>query len=121
MIDFNLLKNRPKYRNKKCVIDGIKFDSQKESLYYMHFKSEKENGNIIDFKCQVPYVLHPGIPGRVRPIKYIADFVVTKKHDNGVITTTVYDVKSPATRTQTYILKKKLMMIFLNIEIEELH
>ena len=49
-----------------------------------------------------------------RAATYIADFVYT---ENGK--TVVEDVKSPATRTDVYKLKKKLMLYKFGIEIRE--
>lgn len=67
-----------KYGAKKVTIDGIKFDSKDESIYYLvNFYKQKEG---ISMEMQVPFILQDkfrrDIDGKlIREIKYIADFV----------------------------------------------
>lgn len=93
-----------KYNAKKTIVDGIKFDSKRESEVYKKLKEQN-----IKFERQVEYILQDGYVSsdgrKIRPIKYIADFVLMD--DNNVITN-VIDVKSPATITPEFKLKKKL-------------
>ena len=49
-----------------------------------------------------------------RPVKYIADFSYTKDGE-----TVVEDVKSAATKTPEYILKRKMMLWEFGIEVKE--
>lgn len=60
---------RRKYGNKPTVVDGIRFDSKREALYYERLKAEQEAGLISYFHRQVPIRL----PGGTR---YICDFLV---------------------------------------------
>ena len=41
-----------KYNNKKTIVDGIKFDSEMESHYYIYLKHLKEIGGVVDFELQ---------------------------------------------------------------------
>lgn len=108
-----------KYHNKKVIIDGIKFDSQKEGNYYLKLKMLEKAGKIRDLRLQVPFVLIETfkIDDRTyRKTKYLADFTYYDDKDK----LHVIDVKSEATRKdKTYQLKKKLLAWKYGIEIEE--
>lgn len=41
-----------KYKNTKVYVDGMKFDSKAESLYYLELKTKKSIGVIKDFEPQ---------------------------------------------------------------------
>lgn len=126
-----------KYHNKKVWYDGIQFDSGKERDYYIFLKKKESDGEIANLRLQVPFVLIPKVMGkktvvkhlkrgdkveekeyvRQKETKYFADFVyddpVTGQQE-------VIDVKSKITRKkESYILKKKMMLAFLDIEIVE--
>ena len=71
-----------KYNNKKTIVDGIKFDSEMESHYYIYLKQLKEIGEVVDFVLQPTYLLQEGFNlngKRIRPITYKADFKVIYK------------------------------------------
>ena len=108
-----------KYHNKKTVIDGIKFDSEKEGNYYLKLKMLEKVGKIRDLKLQVPFVLLETfkVDDRTyRKTKYVADFTYLDDKDK----LHVIDVKSEATRKdKTYQLKKKLLAWKYGLEIEE--
>ncbi len=98
---------RNKYNNRKVTVDGITFDSAKESEYYSQLKMLKKAGVIKDFERQVPYELQPKFKrdGKtVRAIKYIADFVAIYP-DSSV---EVVDVKGDP--TEVYKLKRKMLL-----------
>ena len=101
------------------MIDGIGFDSNKEGARYEELKLLQRAGEISDLRLQVPFELVPNQKrnGKVieRAVKYIADFVYTDKDGE----TVVEDVKSPATKTAVYTLKRKLMLWEFGIEIKE--
>lgn len=66
-----------KYKNKKVVYNGIKFDSQKERNYYIKLKLLEDKGKIKDLKLQVKYELQPKFKSgnkNIQAISYIADF-----------------------------------------------
>lgn len=91
-----------KYNARKTVVDGIKFDSKAESKRYLELKEKQSNGEISELQTQVSFEVLPKQPGE-RSVKYIADFVY---RENGE--TIVEDYKSKATKTSTYIIKRKL-------------
>ena len=97
-----------KYNNAKTVVDGIEFDSEKESMRYAELKMLEKAGAIQDLKLQVPFILQPSFykdGERIQAIKYVADFTYTKDGE-----TVIEDVKSDATRkNKVYQLKKKMM------------
>lgn len=96
-----------KYKNKKIEIDGIKFDSKDESLYYLYLKDCKERGTIIDFELQPKYELIPKFEYQGqsrRAMTYSPDFKITNK-DGSIL---VVDIKSMGTATQQGELRRKL-------------
>lgn len=122
-----------KYKNKKTEVNGILFDSKKEATYYLHLLDMYHRGEISGFMMQVPYELIPAVyKDEVKHLKtkdktvrkciqkaahYIADFVYVDKDGK----THVIDVKSFITRKNpVYTLKKKMMLAFKGIAIEEI-
>ena len=104
-----------KYNNTKTTIDGIKFDSIRESNRYRELKLLEKAGHITDLVLQPKFELIPKytINGRnVRKMEYIADFQYT---ENGK--TVVEDAKG--FKTKDYLIKKKLFEYQYNIEITE--
>lgn len=102
------------------MLDGILFDSKREAMRYAELKLLNRAGQIRDLQLQVPFELLPAQKnekGKVteRAVKYVADFVYYDHNGNLV----VEDVKSVATKTDLYRLKKKLMRYFKGIEIKE--
>lgn len=96
-----------KYRNIKTEIDGIKFDSLKESKRYSVLKLLERGKVISELQLQVAFELAPNviIQGRKRtPIRYIADFVYM---ENGK--QIIEDVKGVL--TDIYKLKRHLMKL----------
>lgn len=107
-----------KYHNKRVFYDGHWFDSEKEKAWYIKFKLMEKAGEIKNLRLQVPFCLIETFKledKTYRATKYVADFVYRDRKDK----LHVIDVKSLATRTQVYQLKKKLMAYKYGIEIEE--
>lgn len=103
-----------KYGNiKTMTFDGIKHDSQKEANRWCELKLLQRAGKISELERQVPFELIPKQDGE-RACTYVADFVYM---ENGV--KVVEDVKSKATRTESYKIKKKLMLWVHGIKIKE--
>lgn len=125
-----------KYNNQKVSIDGYKFDSEKEASRYCQLKLLLRAGKISDLQLQKEYELIPAqyeeVPTKEfytrgerkgqcktkricveKATKYLADFVYT---ENGK--TVVEDTKG--VRTDTYKIKRKLMLWRYGIKIEEL-
>lgn len=104
-----------KYGNiKTTTSDGITHDSIKEANRWCELKLLERAGKIRLLQRQVKYHLIPKQEGE-REVCYIADFVY---QENGKLV--VEDVKSPATRTKEYILKRKLMLWVHGIKIKEI-
>ena len=105
-----------KYHAKKCEYDGEVFDSLKEKRRYQELKLLEKAGEIKDLRRQVKYILIPSQRrgGKVveRECSYIADYVY---EENGE--TVVEDVKG--FRTADYKLKRKMMLLFHDIQIKE--
>lgn len=111
VIASNAVRRPSKYRNVPTVVDGIKFASKREAARYGELKLLVAADQISWLQCQVPY---PIDVGGNRICRYVADFVYC---ENGAIV--VEDVKSPASITPVYKLKRKLMKALYNIEIRE--
>lgn len=98
-----------KYHNKKTIIDNITFDSIREAQRYCELKLLKKAGEISNLELQPSFVLLETFKknGKThRAIKYIADFMYCDTARGGVVV--VEDVKSKATMTPVYKIKKKL-------------
>ena len=109
-----------KYHSRKVTINGIQFDSKKEANRYCALKMLENAGEISDLKLQVPFELIPtqrDEDGKLleKKCSYLADFTYLDKDGNLV----VEDVKSKATRTTEYRIKRKLMLYNLGIQIKE--
>jgi hypothetical protein len=100
-----------KYKNRKTVVDGIVFDSQKEAARWWELKLLERAGAIADLRRQVRFELIPKQEGE-RAVTYIADFVYTENGER-----VVEDAKG--VRTQAYVLKRKLMLERHGIRIRE--
>ena len=99
---------KSKYNAKKVEIDGHKFDSIKESRRYEELKILEHAGHIKDLVLQPKFELQTSFRknGKVyRSITYIADFQYFDLAQNKTI---IEDVKSKATKTKVYEIKKKL-------------
>jgi hypothetical protein len=108
-----------KYHASKVAVNGITFDSKKEAARWRELEEMERAGEIIDLKRQVPFELIQAFEcsgKKFRPTKYVADFAYVSAEDGKYV---VEDVKSPATRTRLYLLKKKLMALVHGIIIKE--
>lgn len=108
-----------KFKNQKVTIDGHKFDSKAEARRYEELKTLAQTQKIVDLRLQVRFDLIPAqrIDGKCieRACQYLADF--TYLEDGYLV---VEDVKSPATITLAYIIKRKLMLQIHGIRIREI-
>lgn len=94
-----------KYKNKKVALNGIEFDSQIESRYYLYLLEQQKKGIVSEFLMQKEYIIFEGYDKngkKVRPIKYKADFEV--HYPDGRIE--VIDIKG--FETKDFNIKKKL-------------
>jgi hypothetical protein len=103
-----------KYSNKKCEMDGYKFDSKKEMNRYAELKLMERGKIITQLRLQPRFTIHVGFThpehGKQRKIEYVADFEYI---ENG--RRVVEDVKGIP--TDVYKMKKK-MFLFLYPEIK---
>ena len=126
---------RRKYNNTPCEetsAEGVKirFDSMKERNRYHELMLLLHAEKIRDLRLQPQFTLQEAYTtpegNRVRAIRYQADFSYELKSD-GIIGTEggsawlsiVEDVKSDATKTRVYAIKRKLMQDKYGITIHE--
>ena len=107
-----------KYRNKKVIFNGLKFDSQAELKRYKELLLLEKTGEIRFLKTQVNFNLIPKCvksDGKIeRGVGYKADFTYIDKNNNLI----VEDVKG--FKTKDYIIKRKLMLWWYGITIKEI-
>lgn len=117
-----------KYHNEPDSRGVLNFDSRKEARRYDELALLLKAGKIRDLKLQKQFTLQESYitpeGERVRAIKYVADFAYdrpTKPDSTGTVhwLPVVEDVKSTATRTAQYEMKRKLMQERFNIKISE--
>ena len=132
-----------KYHNKpteRVTASGavLHFDSQKEARRYDTLVRREKAGQIRDLRLQVDFTLQEAYTDtegrRVRAIRYKADFTYYEPPDRKLYGShapwyaeqsglpwvlVVEDVKSRATRTKEYLLKRKMLKDKLGIDITE--
>lgn len=104
-----------KYRAKKETVDGIEFDSRREANRNSELLAMQQAGLISGLYRQPGFELIPKC-GKERPAKHHADFSYV---DNATGEKVVEDVKSRATKTKDYILRRKIMNWRFGIQIKE--
>lgn len=100
-----------KYGNRRTEVDGITFHSAKEAARYKDLRLLEAGKVISGLELQRSFAL---VVNGKHVCTYIADFCY---FENGKYV--VEDVKSPASKTPVYMLKKKLMAATRDIEIRE--
>jgi len=114
-----LAMSRNKYGNRKTSVDGTMFDSAREARRWQELVLMSRAGVISHLRRQVPFELIPSQRDEngkciERECRYIADFVYM---ENGKMV--VEDVKSSATKTPEYKIKRKLMLKEFGIRVKE--
>jgi hypothetical protein len=89
-----------------------KYASKREAAYAAKLDALQRGGVIRELREQHPIVLVPG-DGKLRPIKYIADFTYIDKEGE------FHVVDCKGFKTQVYRLKKRIAALLLRITIEE--
>ena len=121
-------RKKRKYHNEPTVSHGITFDSKKEARRYEELLLMLKAGTIRRLKLQVDFTLQEAYTTpegeRVHAMRYRADFAYerpTRPDAAGVVywIPVVEDVKSNATATDKYKIKKKLMLEKFNITVKE--
>ena len=104
----------------------IRFDSQREARRYDNLMAWQKTGEIKDLRLQVDFTLQEAYTDtegrRVRAIRYRADFTYLRRlmgREGHTWALVVEDVKSRGTRTNDYLLKRKLMKERFGIDIVE--
>ena len=131
----NYKSKTPKYKNHIITVDGIKFDSVKESNRYRELKHLENSGEITGLQLQVKYLLIPSQFGRVpderrpggtkrvcleREVAYFADFVYRDKAGNLVVED-VKGYRDPASAAYAkFVIKRKLMLERYGIRVIEI-
>lgn len=121
-----------KYHNKKIIVDGETFDSEREYRRYLELQLLEKSGVIRDLHRQVTFDLIPEArePDRYGPrgglhrgkviergVSYIADFTYYAALPSGEEEFVVEDCKGM--RTDEYKIKRKLMLFIHKIRIKE--
>lgn len=134
----DLQSGKSKYNNQKDSRGAVKFDSKKEARRYDELMLMLQSGKIRNLKLQPQFTLQESYKTpegkRVNAIRYVADFSYEESvranvifpdgryrpSENAVVwQTVVEDVKSAATKTRTYHMKRKMMLEKFGIEIRE--
>lgn len=98
-----------KYRNVRCVLAGVRFDSKREAARYAELVTLERAGRISGLERQVRFEVCPRVPGLKgsRARYYVADFVYV---EDGM--KVIEDVKSLITKKNpVYTLKKQLVQV----------
>lgn len=125
-------KTAAKYHNVREDRGELHFDSKKEARRFDELMLLLKAGRIRDLKLQPQYTLQEAYTTpdgkRVRAIRYQADFSYEERYvvdkDGGTVVDgwrlQVEDVKSKATKTRVYAIKKKLMRDKFGIDVVEI-
>lgn len=124
-------KTAAKYHNVREDRGELHFDSKKEARRFDELMLLLKAGRIRDLKLQPQYTLQEAYTTpegkRVRAIRYQADFsyeefceAIIGPGGGGTWLPVVEDVKSKATKTRVYAIKKKLMRDKFGIDIVEI-
>lgn len=99
---------KSKYRNRKCVVCGIPFDSEMEGRRYLVLRDMLTRGEISKLKLQPEFTITESycLPDgkRVKAMRYRADF--SYERDGELV---VEDVKTEGTKTRVFINKSKAL------------
>lgn len=97
---------KSKYGAQKTVVNGVKYDSKKESKRGQELEYMEKIGKISNLQRQVKFVLQDGYINnkgqKIRPICYFADFQYTDENGQKIVE------DSKGFRTKEYVLKKKM-------------
>jgi hypothetical protein len=98
-------KKESKYHAQKTEIDGITFDSKKESKDWRQLCMLEASGGISNLRRQVQFELQPKFTNNkgehIRAINYVADFVYEKDGKT-------YVQDSKGMKTDVYKIKRKM-------------
>ena len=101
---------RSKFKARKCVVDGITFDSKLEGSRYVALKERESQGLLQELHLQPKFTLqdtftHEATGATVRRIEYVADFMYWDVTTGDWV---IEDVKGM--ETPVFQLKRKLFL-----------
>ena len=127
-----------KYHNEPVTVKGIRFDSKKEARRYLQLIDALRESLISDLRLQQDFTLQEAYTTpegqRIRAIRYKADFTYSQPPNRQLYGShapyyaeqsglpwefVVEDVKSKATRTAKYAMKKKMLKDRFGYDITE--
>lgn len=112
-----------KYGAKAVTINGRAYRSKRELKRHTELQLLERAGLITDLRREVPFELlgsQRRDDGSVeQPVTYVADYVYRDREKGGQLV--VEDVKSKATRTRDYVIKRKLMLREHGITVREIY
>ena len=113
-----------KYHAIPVHVDGVRFASKREAARFLELKLWEKAGQITDLECQPVFPLHvmelwrSGAPVVITTIgKYTADFRYLNLQTGEIV---IEDVKSTATRTDAYRVRRKIAEAVHGITIQEI-
>jgi hypothetical protein len=106
-----------KFRNIKTVVDGVTFDSKREAARWSELLLLQRARQISDLRRQVPIVLAPSVKfdgeKRAKPaLRLVVDFAYIEAGRE-----VLEDVKSPATITTAFTIKRHILKAFNGLEL----
>jgi hypothetical protein len=106
---------RAKYGNRKTTVGDRVFDSAREARRYLELAMLQGIGEIADLECQPWYDLH--VAGGAKAARFTLDFRYRIVKTGEVV---VEDVKSKATRTTAYMMRKRWLLAEHGIAVREI-
>lgn len=107
---------RSKFGAVKTLLDGLGFDSKREANRYSQLKSMESAGLIADLWLQPKYPVY--VTAKSGETVFICDYIADFRYKQAGAAV-IEDVKSRATATAVYKLKKRLVQAIYAIEIVE--
>jgi len=104
--------DKPAKKSKYGAVRTDGYASKHEAEVAANFKMLAATGVITDYKEQERIVIVPG-KGKIRPVIYVADFTFIESGKRRVLDAKGYR------KIPVYVLKKKLLKLLHNIDIEE--
>lgn len=112
-----------KYHADPVHVDGVRFASKKEAARFLELRLWEKHGHIDALECHPVFPLHvmelwrSGAPSVITTVgHFTADFRYTSLVTGEIV---VEDVKSPATKTTAYRLRKRLVEAIHGITVVE--
>lgn len=99
-----------KYRNKRVLVDGQHFDSQREANRWWDLRMLEKGGEISQLERQVAFVLAPAVNlhGEKRKktaLRYVADFRYFHVKTGAFVVEDAKGFESPVSRIKRHLMK----------------